>query len=278
LRSALVLGTLAMAAVLARIAARAETEWLWFDELGQQRVFWTLMATKWLAGSLAGLGTTAFLLGNLWLAERTAPAEGRLPGDRRTRTRLWRILLAAQLAVSAVAGIAVGRSVVLSNWQHIVLWLHRRDFGVTDPLFHKDVGFFVFSLPLYQQVAQWLLLTTAIALAFVIAAHAATGGIRMKPAPISATRAAQAHVLGLGALVLVLVAWQHRLSQFALELPQRGEKLPGPDTPPSMCSCRGCTCSWSSLSRPRRCSSTPPSGGRGRCPPSPWRWSSSPSS
>jgi len=222
-----VLGALAIAAVLARIAAHAETEWLWFHELGQQRVFWTLVASRWLAGSLAGLGTSAFLLANLWFAERTAPPEGQLPGDRRTRTRLRRIVLVAQLGVSAAAGLAVGRRVVLSDWQHILLWLHRRDFGVTDPLFHKDVGFWVFSLPLYQQAAEWLLLTTTIALACAFAAHGATGGIRTKPSPVSATRAAHAHLLGLGALLLVLVAWQHRLGQFALELPRRGETVPG---------------------------------------------------
>jgi uncharacterized membrane protein (UPF0182 family) len=227
LRSALLLGVLAIVAVLARIAAHLETEWLWFHELGQERVFWTLFASRWLAGSLTGLGTTAFVLANFWLAERTAPPDGRLPGGRRTRTRLWRILLPAQLAVSAGAGLVVGRTVVLSDWQHIVLWLHRRDFGVTDPLFHKDVGFFVFSLPLYEKVAEWLLLSTAIALACAVAAHAATGGIRAKPSPVSATRAAHAHLLGLGALLLVLVAWQHRLAQFALELPPRGATVSG---------------------------------------------------
>jgi uncharacterized membrane protein (UPF0182 family) len=227
IRSALALGALGLAAVLARIAAHLETEALWFHELGQDRVFWTLFASRWLAGSLAGVGTTAVILVNCWFAERTAPAEGRLPGGRRTRTRLRRVLLCAQLAVSAGAGLAVGRTVVLADWQHILLWLNRRDFGVTDPLFHKDVGFFVFSLPLYENVARWLLLTTAIALASALATHAATGAIRMKPAPISATRAAQAHVLGLAALLLVLVAWQHRLSQFSLELPRPGETVPG---------------------------------------------------
>jgi uncharacterized protein len=195
MRSALLLGVLGIVALLARIAAHLETEWMWFHELGQERVFWTLFASRWLAGSLAGLGTTAFLLANFWLAERTAPPEGRLPGGRHTRTRLWRILLAVQLAVSGGAGLAVGRSVVVSDWQHIVLWLNRRDFGVTDPLFHKDVGFFVFSLPLYHQVAEWLLLTTAIALACAFATHAATGAIRTKPSPLSATRAKASSIL-----------------------------------------------------------------------------------
>jgi uncharacterized membrane protein (UPF0182 family) len=227
LRAALALGALGVAAVLARLAAHLETEAMWFHELGQDRVFWTLFVARWLAGSLTGLGTTAVLLVNFWFAERTAPAEGRLPGGRRARKRLRRILLSVQLVVSAGAGLAVSRAVVLADWQHMLLWLHRRDFGVTDPLFHKDVGFFVFSLPLYENVARWLLMTTAIALACAFATHAATGAIQTKPAPISATRAAHAHVLGLGALLLVLVAWQHRLSQFALELPRPGETVPG---------------------------------------------------
>jgi uncharacterized membrane protein (UPF0182 family) len=227
LRAVVVFGALGMAAVLARIAAHLETEAMWFHELGQDRVFWTLFVGRWLAGSLTGLGTTAVLLVNFWFAERSAPPEGRLPGGRRASKRLRRILLSAQLVVSAGLGLAVSRAVVLADWQHLLLWLHRRDFGVTDPLFHKDVGFFVFSLPLYENVARWLLMTTAIALVCAFATHAATGAIRTKPAPISATRAAHAHVLGLGALLLALVAWQHRLSQFALELPRPGETVPG---------------------------------------------------
>ena len=59
--------------LLARIVAQFQTEWLWFHELGQERVFWTMLASKWLAGSLAGLGTAMFLLVNFWVVERTAP-------------------------------------------------------------------------------------------------------------------------------------------------------------------------------------------------------------
>jgi uncharacterized protein len=225
-RSALLLGVLAILALVARIGAHFQTEWLWFHELGQERVFWTLLTSRWLAGGLAGLGTTAFLLGNLWIVERSAPADGQ-PARGATGVRMRRILLLVQLAICAGAGLLVGRSTVHSDWRQILLWLHRSDFGVTDPLFHKDVGFFVFSLPLYQRVAEWLLLTTAVALAAAFAAHAATGGIRTRPSPVSATRAAQAHVCGLGALLMVLVAWQHWLSQFAIELPRPGETVPG---------------------------------------------------
>ena len=223
MRSLLLLGLLAIVAALARIAAQLQVDWLWFGELGQRRVLMTMLAGKWLAGSLAGLATTMFLVANFWLVERTAPGDARLPRGHKMR----RVLLPAYLAVSVAGGFFVGSKVVIGDWQRVLLWLHRSDFGVTDPIFHRDVGFFVFSLPLYQRIAQWLVLTVAVALGCAIAAHASTGAIRLKPAPVSATRGAHTHLLALGALLLVIVAWQHWLGQFALELPRPGSAVAG---------------------------------------------------
>ena len=226
-RSVLILGVLGLVTAVARIIAQFQTEWLWFRELGQGDAFWTMLASRWLAGGLAGLATTIFLLANFWLVERIAPRDARLPRDHPSSARLRRMLLVLYLAASVGGGLFVARHVVATDWQQVLLWLHRSDFGVMDPLFHRDVGFFVFSLPLYQTVAQWLFLAVALGLVCSILAHAATGAIRTKPAPISATRGAHAHLLVLGAVVLLVTAWQHWLEQFALELPREGAKLPG---------------------------------------------------
>jgi uncharacterized membrane protein (UPF0182 family) len=226
-RSGLVLGVLAIVTLLARLFAHLETDWLWFHELRQEKVFWTLLTAKWLAGSLAGIATTMVLLANFWVVARAAPGDERLPRGDPTSIRTRRTLLAFYLAVAAGAGVFVGRTVVLANWQQLLLWLHRRDFGVVDPLFHRDVGFFVFSLPLYEKVAQWLFLTIGLALVSAVAGHIVTGAIRTKPAPVSATRGAHAHVLVLGALLLLALAWKHWLGQFALELSRGNRTLPG---------------------------------------------------
>jgi uncharacterized membrane protein (UPF0182 family) len=226
-RSAFFLGALGLATLTARVFAHLQTDWLWFHELGQERVFWRILGGRWLAGSLAGVTTTGFLLVNFWIVERTAPVDARLPSAGRASARVRRALLPAYLAVSGVAGYVIGSAVVLGSWQQIVLWIHRRPFGIVDPIFHRDIGYFVFSLPLYRQVAHWLLLTIAAALACSFLAHAATGAIRTKPPPVSATRAAGTHLLVLGALLLVVVAWQHKLSQYALELHRDGSDLSG---------------------------------------------------
>ena len=219
------LAVLGVAAALARAYAHIQIELLWFTELGQERVFWTMLATRWLAAILVGLATTMFLLANFWTVERVAPTPARLSRGGAGARR--HAMLAAYLAVSAGAGILVARSVTVADWQALLLWLHRRDFGLVDPIFHRDVGFFVFSLPLYQKLAQWLLVMVGVALACAVLAHVATGAIRTKPAPISATRAAHAHVLWLAAVLLLVLGWQHWLGQYALELPGDGGALPG---------------------------------------------------
>jgi uncharacterized protein len=222
-RSALILGVLAIVGLLARGAAQVQVEWLWFRELGQESVFWTILANRWLTACLAGLGTTTFLLANLWLVERIAPDRARDSPSLRLR----RILLPAYLLVAIGAGVLVASNILAADWKQVLLWLHRTEFGVDDPVFHRDVGFFVFSLPLYRQVANWLFLTVAAGLACSLIAHIATGAVRTKPAPISTTRGAHAHLLALGALLLAITAWRHRLGQFALELPRDGAVLPG---------------------------------------------------
>src|SRR3954470_6119352 len=58
IRSALALGALRLTAVLARVAAHREPEARGSQEVGQARVFWPLSGSRWLAGSLAGVGTT----------------------------------------------------------------------------------------------------------------------------------------------------------------------------------------------------------------------------
>ena len=187
----------------------------------------------------------------------------RLPGALRRRGARW----------SAAASCA-------RDWQQVILWLHRSDFGVVDPLFHRDVGFFVFSLPLYQKVAHWLFLTVAIALASHVRrarrdrrdphqARAGLGHAGGARPPARARRApAPRHRLAAPARPV-----RARASASGGEAARRGvHRRARPCSP-------GCACSWWSRSPPRPCSSTGRCGGHGRCPRWPWSWwSPSPSS
>jgi uncharacterized protein len=218
LRSAVVIAVLGVVIGVSRVIAHLQTEWLWYHELGQDRVFWTLLVAKWLAAGLVAVATTMFALVNFWIVERASPRGG----SPRADTWLRRGLLGIYLAVALVAGAFAGAAIMRGGWLRILLWMHRRDFGVTDPEFHKDVGFYVFSLPLYQQAVAWLLVLTVVTLLTTVVGHVATGAIR-PGRPLAISRAARIHVCALGVLLLLLLAGQHRLGQYALELPHPGE-------------------------------------------------------
>jgi uncharacterized membrane protein (UPF0182 family) len=222
-RSAVLLALLGTLAAAARLFAHLQTDLLWFHELGQERVFWTSLTARWLVSTAIGLATALLLLANFWVVERTAR---RVPAGMAPPARARQALRAGYLAVSVGAGLIAGSVVGLRHWEQILLWLHKQEFGVADPVFHRDVGFFVFTLPVYELLAGWLLAVGVLALAMAAAGHLANGAIRTQRRPIAATRRAGAHLLVLGALLLIVSAWKHGLSAFALELPREDAGLP----------------------------------------------------
>jgi uncharacterized membrane protein (UPF0182 family) len=203
-RALLAVGTIGVAVALVTLAAHVYTNALWFRELGEERVFWTTLKWRLLPPAFVGLGTTCLLLVNFAIVERIAGAS----------VHVGRIVY----RLAAIAGGVIGlqlRPAGLS--QLLLLWANRSDFGVEDPLFHRDVGFFVFSLPLYQQIVRWLLEMLLITGVATVAAYAVAGQLQ----------AARAHLLALGALLLLVVAWRLRLEQYGLALPHGGAKVPG---------------------------------------------------
>ena len=89
-----------------------------------------------------------------------------------------------------------------SEWNSWLLFTHGGDFGVEDPQFDTDVGFYVFKLPFLSFVSGWLFASLLIVLIVTAVAHYLNGGIRVSsmgqrvtPAgegpPVGAPRAAR---------------------------------------------------------------------------------------
>jgi uncharacterized membrane protein (UPF0182 family) len=220
-RSLLAIGLVVVVSALVALAAHVYTDFLWFREMGQQEAFWTTLKLKVMVYVVVTFGTATFLLVNFAIVQRVMRAPARQGDPRVTPTRLWayRNLIFPLAAIAA--GLAVSAWEVGNAWQSLLLWQHRGSFGFRDPLFHRDVGYFVFSLPLYQHVAHWLYVTFVMAGVGTVAGYVAAGAIR-RSRPLVLARAALTHLLGLGALLLVLMAWRYRLDQFRLALPHSG--------------------------------------------------------
>jgi uncharacterized membrane protein (UPF0182 family) len=109
-----------------------------------------------------------------------------------------------------------------SEWNQWILFRNGGSFGVKDQTFQTDVGFYVFKLPFYMTIVNWLFASGVIILLVTIVAHYLNGGIRLQSPIQRVTPQVKAHisvVLGLLALVKAADYW---LQRYALTWSTRG--------------------------------------------------------
>jgi uncharacterized protein len=190
------------------------TDWIWYDSLGYASVFSTRI---WSAFGLFGVGAlTAFLIFaiNVWIARRLEPYGVVNTPIEQTALALGVRILPLVLAAGALFALLMGAN-ASSHWEEVLLYLNQSDFGLTDPVFGREVSFFVFTLPIWQEVRGWLM----VVLVVTLIASAAVAGIGLRG--WSATTPVLIHLAVLTALILGLVAWGYRLSSYGLVYSQR---------------------------------------------------------
>jgi len=224
LRRALLVLLVILLFLLPRLA-RAYTEWLWFGEVGYRAVFWVPIASAAAVGLAAALAV--FLI--LWLDIRPLLRLRPIPrvidlrpsGSRgyQQGIRLRPGVLAAfgAAVVSALAGQAAAGS-----WPTFQAWLHRVPFGIQDPIFHQDVGFYVFTLPAYTAVYDWLFAWTFVALLIAAAGYYLDLAPLMMRGVWAIPRGVRIHLAVLGGALLLLRAVGFWLDAFGLLFSPRG--------------------------------------------------------
>src|SRR5262249_24077340 len=149
-------------------------DWLWFASLGFGAVFSTVWRAKLAVFGLAAGGAAACCLANGLAAARThAPRIRRLRVVRsdwghgeggRGMPDLFEVPLdelpwsLISIAGAAVLGLFVGLTQA-GNWERFLKWWYAEPFGHTDPLFARDLAFYVFTVPAYGALLDWAFLT-----------------------------------------------------------------------------------------------------------------------
>jgi len=215
--------------VVLNIAKSIYADWLWFQAEGYSSVYSKTIITKvWLFFTGAGV-FLAFFLGNLLLALRLM----RRPPQAGPRVivvdevGLRRIILVGIIAGSLFLAVIFG-SIAAGQWDTMLRYLNGQPFGEEDPVFGRDIGFYVFSLPALQFMQGWALgaavvTTIGVAGAYVLRASAATAARLLGGgAPFEMTTAIRAHLSGLLVIVIGLFVWRYWLSTFNLSYSTRG--------------------------------------------------------
>ncbi len=188
--------------------AEIYTEWLWFGEVGFQGVFLKSLAAKGLLGAVAFVTAFVVLFANLRLAVR-GPNRPYMVfpggGDIQPIVLEHRHLTILAAGLSALVGLFVA-GVASGQWMVVLQFLNATPFGVADPIFGRDVGFYVFTLP-FLDIVRYLTLGI-IVLAFVgsTAAYVTTGQLALTPTGLQVGTKPRQHLAMLIAVVFVLLA------------------------------------------------------------------------
>ncbi|MBI2484292.1 UPF0182 family protein [Candidatus Uhrbacteria bacterium] len=144
------------------------SDWWWFHTVNFENVFRTSLLAQLGVGIGVGAFVAVFLAGNILIAitSRTgwhATISEQIAGRTLTvgQAVFYKIGIIASLIVGTLAGLTAS-----AFWREILLFLNATPFSVSDPIFSKDISFYVFSLPVYSAAlifTNFLIVTSAIA-------------------------------------------------------------------------------------------------------------------
>lgn len=200
---------------------------LWFKDLQFEGMFWTQHLTRWGLRLATWLFFFLFLFVNFLLTRRcilsfpNLALRERLMAGGYLRFFTPRFLAGFFLILSAFLSF-VFSGYTGGHWMNLLRFIHAAPFSSSDPIFGQDIAFYVFKLPLYRFVYDFLMAAVVISLVLAgiiyLIMNAPLAGRRW----ILPAGGGLGHLSVLLAAVFALKAWDYRLKQFELLLSERG--------------------------------------------------------
>jgi hypothetical protein len=190
--------SLALIILFLRLFVGFITDWLWFLEVRYERIFTITLRAQMEMALLFGIAFFVVLFGNLHAAvclssklniiERDGVIY--IPSLNITNQTLRAIILICSIFFSVFAALSGA-----NQWDTFLQFLNASPFGIKDPLFQRDIGFYVFQLPFLQYLYGWLmtvLIITVISTSFLYVIRRAF--LIIPPRKWQASLAARTHI------------------------------------------------------------------------------------
>jgi uncharacterized membrane protein (UPF0182 family) len=102
------------------------------------------------------------------------------------------------------------------NWMTFLSYFHQSASGYNDPVFGKDVSFYLFVLPAQEVIANGLAVVLWMTLIAVALIYFVKGAVFFTRRGIVAERTVSAHLSVIGGMILALTAWRTYIAMHAL--------------------------------------------------------------
>jgi len=203
-------------------------DWLWFKSISFESVFTTTLLSKMTL--LIGVFIPSLILFwlNLYICRRNALNESERPKDINQGRQViyykpeltqWAQFLQSSNSNWAFAGISLLMAIIMSGtlgnqWIVVQQYIHRVEFGIIDPVFYHDIGYYFFNLSFYQFIYGTLisiLLIMAVMAGLFYLINASSELFIVEWRQFSS---AKRHLSILIAAVFALKAWGYKLATF----------------------------------------------------------------
>jgi uncharacterized membrane protein (UPF0182 family) len=186
------------------------TDWLWFGETGYQSVYGRTLLTQSVLVGVTTVIALIVLLVNVRLAlgalshrELVIMSPEGPVTIRLDRSRLQAPATALALVVAVLFGLRAS-----GYWQTWLMARHGGSFGTADPILGRDVGFYVFTLPMLEAVYGLLLGLVLLSAALSVAAYVLGGTLSLDAGRgLRMSASARRHLAILGAALLAVLAF-----------------------------------------------------------------------
>jgi hypothetical protein len=150
------------------LGGRSAVSWyvdaLWFGSLGYSAVFWKTLTLQWSVFAIFFAATFFLLYGWFRILMRLSRPDLRSATTFVIGTRTFQLPVEGVLHVAALAGallVALATAAtMMTDWPKFALyWFQPQPAaGPADPIFGRPLGFYLFSLPVWQSLSGWLLM------------------------------------------------------------------------------------------------------------------------
>jgi hypothetical protein len=202
------------------------TDWLFFTETGYTSVFLRTLSTKISTGILFGTAFLAFVFVNITVANRVnfperdfTVIEGVINPFR--ASGIERVIKPLTIIAGVVMSVFAAQWGAL-RWEEFLLFKNSLSMGINDPLLAKDVGFYLFRLPLIESLNSFLGFTLVLTMIVVAGNYFLRGGIFILERIISVDVNVKKHIGILAGLVILNVGFGFYLDTFRLLFSEHG--------------------------------------------------------
>jgi len=208
--------------------AKFYTDALWYNHVGFQNLFWKTLVAKILMVVVFGAFFFILLYCNLYLARRLPPrqdidAKGSPLEEFVTRAQgVWKRIVKWGLLIFSIVAALVAGIGWAGRWDLVLKFINHSAFNKVDPVFHKDIGFYVFSYPFQRALVDWLIGALVFVLIITAIVYILDGGIRLRWGKDMFAPYVLAHLSILLAAIFLIKAWSYRLNMYELLFSKRG--------------------------------------------------------